>query len=166
VLHTLDRLLADHHIEFIKWDMNRPFSEPGWPAATGGNPERIWIDHLRSLYAILDKLRAAHPGVAFESCSGGGGRIDLGMLRRVEQVWTSDNTDAFDRVLIQEGFTQAYTPQAMMAWVTDSPNFLTGRRVHVLFVGDQDRFAGSAAQAAGVWLRAGSQIWSSGLLAC
>jgi alpha-galactosidase len=51
----------------------------------------------------------------------------------VDQVWTSDNTDAWDRVLIQEGFTQAYTPQAMMAWVTDSPNFLTGRRLPLSF---------------------------------
>jgi alpha-galactosidase len=51
----------------------------------------------------------------------------------VDQVWTSDNTDAWDRVLIQEGFTQAYAPQAMMAWVTDSPNFLTGRRLPLSF---------------------------------
>jgi alpha-galactosidase len=129
VLRVLDRLLAENDIRFIKWDMNRPFSEPGWPAEAGRNPERAWVDHVRSLYAILDWLRAAHPGVEFESCSGGGGRVDLGILRRVEQVWTSDNTDAWDRVLIQEGFTQAYAPQAMMAWVTDSPNYLTGRRL-------------------------------------
>jgi alpha-galactosidase len=133
VRETLDRLLSANRIGFIKWDMNRPFSEPGWPAAANGNPERIWIDHTRSLYAILDDLRAAHPGVDFESCCGGGGRIDLGILRRVEQAWTSDNTDALDRILIQEGFTQAYTPQAMMAWVTDSPNHLTGRRLPLSF---------------------------------
>ena len=113
--------------------MNRPFSEPGWPAQAGRNPERVWTDHVRSLYAILDGLRAAHPGVDFESCSGGGGRVDLGILGRVEQVWTSDNTDAWDRVAIQEGFTQAYPPQVMMAWVTDSPNFLTGRRLPLSF---------------------------------
>jgi alpha-galactosidase len=133
VFTTLDGILARNHIEFVKWDMNRPFSEPGWPADEEGNPERVWVEHVRSLYAILDALRAAHPGVDFESCCGGGGRVDLGILRRVDQVWTSDNTDAWDRVLIQEGFTQAYTPQAMMAWVTDSPNFLTGRRLPLSF---------------------------------
>ena len=88
---------------------------------------------MHSLYAVIDGLRAAHPGVEFESCSGGGGRVDLGILRRVEQVWPSDNTDAWDRVRIQEGFTQAYPPQAMMAWVTDSPNWLTGRELPLSF---------------------------------
>jgi len=133
VFRTLDRLLGENHIEFVKWDMNRPFSEPGWPAEAGRNPERVWLDHVRHLYAILDGLRAAHPGVEFESCSGGGGRADLGVLRRVEQVWTSDNTDAWDRVRIQHGFSQAYPPQVMMAWVTDSPNFLTGRSLPLSF---------------------------------
>jgi alpha-galactosidase len=88
---------------------------------------------VRSLYAIIDALRAAHPGVDIESCSGGGGRVDLGILERVDQVWTSDNTDAWDRVLIQEGFSQVYPAQAMMAWVTDSPNFLTGRELPLSF---------------------------------
>ena len=133
VYQSLDRLLSEDNIEFVKWDMNRPFSEPGWPGKAGRNPERVWVEHVRTLYAIIDALRAAHPGVDFESCSGGGGRVDLGILSRVEQVWTSDNTDAWDRVAIQEGFTQAYAPSVMMAWVTDSPNFLTGRRLPMSF---------------------------------
>jgi alpha-galactosidase len=133
VFQTIDGLLSSNNIEFIKWDMNRPFSEPGWPGDPAGNPERIWVSHVRNLYAILDRLRAAHPGVEFESCAAGGGRVDLGIMRRVDQVWTSDNTDAWDRVRIQHGFTQAYPPQAMMAWVTDSPNFLTGRRLPLSF---------------------------------
>jgi alpha-galactosidase len=141
VFATLDRLLSENHIEFIKWDMNRPFSEPGWPARAGQDPERAWTDHVRNLYAIIDGLRAAHPGVDFESCAGGGGRVDLGILRRVEQVWTSDNTDAWDRVKIQEGFSQAYPAQVMTAWVTDCPNLVTGRdlplsfRFHVAMAG-------------------------------
>jgi alpha-galactosidase len=126
---TLDRVLSDNKIDFVKWDMNRHFSEPGWPAMSGDNPERIWVGHVRNLYDVLERVRRAHPGVAFESCSGGGGRVDLGILSRVEQVWTSDNTDAWDRVAIQEGFSQVYTPMSMMAWVTDSPNPLTARRL-------------------------------------
>jgi alpha-galactosidase len=133
VFATLDRLLSENHIEFIKWDMNRPFSEPGWPARAGHDPERVWTDHVRGLYAVIDGLRAAHPGVEFESCAGGGGRVDLGILRRVEQVWTSDNTDAWDRVKIQEGFTQVYPPQVMVAWVTDNPNPLTRRELPLSF---------------------------------
>ncbi|HZU02975.1 MAG TPA: alpha-galactosidase, partial [Ktedonobacteraceae bacterium] len=126
---TLDTLLSQHNIEFIKWDLNRHFSEPGWPNEAERNPERIWLDHVRNLYWVLDELRRRHPNVAFESCSGGGGRVDLGILPRVEQVWPSDNTDALDRLRIQEGFSYAYTPRVMMCWVTDCPNFVTKRTV-------------------------------------
>jgi alpha-galactosidase len=131
VYSTLDALLSENNIEFFKWDMNRPFADAGWPS--GDDPQRIWVDHVRNLYSILDRLRAAHPGVEIESCCGGGGRVDIGIMRRVEQFWTSDNTDAWDRVAIQEGFTQGYTPQAMMAWVTDSPNEYTGRKLPLSF---------------------------------
>jgi alpha-galactosidase len=141
LLATLDALLSEHRIEFIKWDMNRSFSEPGWPEKSNENPQRVWLDHVRNLYWIIDELRRRHPHVAFESCAGGGGRVDLGILSRVEQVWPSDNTDALDRLCIQEGFTYPYSPRLMMSWVTDSPNFLTGRtlplryRFHVAMAG-------------------------------
>ncbi len=141
MLATLDTLLSEQNIEFIKWDINRSFSEPGWPEKTGQNPERVWLDHVRNLYGIFDELRRRHPSVAFESCAGGGGRVDLGILSRVEQVWPSDNTDALDRLRIQEGFSYAYTPRVMMCWVTDCPNFVTKRtmplpyRFHVAMSG-------------------------------
>jgi alpha-galactosidase len=70
----------------------------------------------------LVELRKRHPNVEIESCSGGGGRVDLGILRYVDEVWPSDNTDPFDRLTLQDGFTYAYTPQIMMAWVTESPH--------------------------------------------
>jgi len=129
VLVTLDSLLSVQNIEFIKWDMNRSFGEPGWPDEIGRNPERVWLDHVRNLYGIIDELRRRHPQVAFEACCGGGGRVDLGILARAEQVWTSDNTDALDRLRIQEGFSYAYAPRVMMCWVTDCPNFVTKRTV-------------------------------------
>jgi alpha-galactosidase len=123
IFSVLDRLLAGNDIAFVKWDMNRHFSEPGWPEAAPEDQRKLWVQYVRNVYEIIDRLRSRHPGVEIESCSGGGGRVDLGILTRVEQVWTSDNTDALDRLKIQEGFTQAYTPKAMMAWVTDVPNF-------------------------------------------
>ena len=135
----LDDLLAKHAIDYIKWDMNRPVSEPGWPdgaredAGVPANPGRVWIEHVRHLYEVLDRLRLRHPGVAFESCSGGGGRVDLGILRRTNMVWTSDNTDAFDRLAIQHGFSQVYPPRVMSAWVTDNPNFLNRRSCSVRY---------------------------------
>jgi alpha-galactosidase len=84
--------------------------------------KKIYVAYIHNLYAILDRLRAKHPKLEIESCSGGGGRVDLGILRRTEEVWPSDNTDALDRLSLQDGFTHAYTPGVMMAWVTDAPN--------------------------------------------
>ena len=119
-------MLSENNIKFIKWDMNRHFSEPGWPEVPVAEQKEIWVKYVRNVYDIMDRLRAKHPGLEIESCSGGGGRVDLGVLQRVDEVWTSDNTEAFDRLKIQEGFTYAYSPKVMMAWVTDVPN-MNGR---------------------------------------
>ena len=132
IFTVLDKLLSENHIEFLKWDMNRNFSEPGWAEAPAGAQKEIWVKYVENVYQIIDRLRAGHPGVEIESCSGGGGRVDLGILRRVDQVWTSDNTEAFDRLPIQEGFSQAYAAKVMMAWVTDVPN-MNGRSVPLKF---------------------------------
>ncbi|MES5818040.1 alpha-galactosidase [Streptomyces sp. RG80] len=126
----LDALLTSAPIDYVKWDFNRSFTDAGWPGEP--YPQRLWIDHVHAFYALLDRLRAAHPGVAFESCSGGGGRIDLGVLSRTDQVWTSDNTDPLDRLAIQHGFSQIHPARVMAAWVTDSPNAMLNGRVSSL----------------------------------
>jgi alpha-galactosidase len=122
IFGVLDKLATEHNIRYFKWDMNRPFSEPGWPEAASGDQRKLWVKYVLNVYEVMDRLRAKHPKLEIESCSGGGGRIDMGILRRVDEVWPSDNTEAFDRLRIQEGFTQAYTPKIMSAWVTDVPN--------------------------------------------
>ncbi|MGA9720002.1 MAG: alpha-galactosidase [Acidobacteriaceae bacterium] len=117
--HWLDELVSNNDIDFLKWDYNRNWSEPGWDAVPVADQKKIYVAYVQNLYAILDRLRAKHPKLEIESCSGGGARVDLGIMRRTEEVWTSDNTDALDRLSIQDGFTHAYTPGVMMAWVTD-----------------------------------------------
>jgi alpha-galactosidase len=137
----LDALVRDHGIAFLKWDHNRYVTEPGWSAYEGNDPQRFWVAHTAGVYDVIDRLRAAHPALQIESCAGGGGRVDLGILRRTEQFWTSDNTDALDRLRIQEGTSQVYPAIAMGCWVTDSPNQQTGRetsltyRCHVAMMG-------------------------------
>lgn len=126
----LDTLLSSAPIDYVKWDFNRCFTDAGWPGEA--YPQRLWVDHVHALYHLLDRLRAAHPGVAFESCSGGGGRIDLGIMARTDQVWTSDNTDPLDRLTIQHGFSQVHPARTMAAWVTDSPNVQLNGRVSSL----------------------------------
>ena len=122
VFGFLDKLATENNVRYFKWDMNRSFSEPGWPEVAPADQRKIWVRYVLNLYEILDRLRAKHPNLEIESCSGGGGRIDLNILRRVDEVWPSDNTDAFDRQRIQEGFSMAYPAKIMSAWVTDVPN--------------------------------------------
>ena len=120
--HWLDELVTNNKIAFLKWDYNRNWSEPGWPEVPVDQQKKIWVQFTTNYYEILDRLRKKHPGLEIETCSGGGGRVDLGVLQRTDEVWPSDNTEAFDRLRIQRGFTYAYTPHVMMAWVTDVPN--------------------------------------------
>lgn len=88
---------------------------------------------MHNLYRVTDRLRADHPRLRIEACSGGGGRVDLGILSRTDQAWPSDNTDAADRIAIQHGYSQLYPASTMAAWVTDVPNELTARTVPLAF---------------------------------
>lgn len=122
IFHVLDDLVRRYRVAFFKWDMNRYTTEPG---STAGR--EIWLRHVAGVYDVMDRLRRKHPNLDIQSCSGGGGRIDAGIMGRTDQVWVSDNTDAFDRLAIQEGFSLAYPARTMEAWVTDSPNEITHR---------------------------------------
>lgn len=117
IFNCLNDLLSNHNIKYIKWDMNRPFSEAG--ADNLSCPQMLWYLHTKAVYDIVDKLKALHPDVAIESCASGGGRADLGALMHYDQFWTSDNTDGIDRMVIQRGYSLLRPTKAMRAWVTD-----------------------------------------------
>jgi alpha-galactosidase len=133
ILGVLDDLLNKNDIAFLKWDANRNWAEPGWPEVKPDEEQGLYIEYVQGLYSIMAELRKRHPKLEIESCSGGGGRVDLGILRYVDEVWTSDNTDPFDRLFIQNGFTYAYAPGIMMAWVTDSPNWYNHRSTSLAY---------------------------------
>jgi alpha-galactosidase len=133
ILSVLDDLLNKNDIAFLKWDANRNWAEPGWPEMKPDEEQKLYVDYVQGFYSILAELRKKHPKLEIESCSGGGGRVDLGVLRYVDEVWTSDNTDPFDRLFIQNGFTNAYTPGIMMAWVTDSPSWVNHRSTSLAY---------------------------------
>ncbi len=126
--NSLHRLVAENGIDFIKWDMNRYATEAGSVAGRA-----IWRRHVEAVYHLMDSLRRDFPALDIESCSGGGGRIDAGILARTDQAWTSDNTDAIDRIAIQEGFSHAYPSRAMVCWVTHEVNHQTGRSIPLDF---------------------------------
>jgi alpha-galactosidase len=145
VYNTLDKLLAENNIDFLKWDYNRNWSEPGWPQVAPGDEKNVYVDFIGNYYSILAELRAKYPRLEIESCSGGGGRIDLGVMHLTDEVWPSDNTDAYDRLRIQNGFTYAYSPGVMMAWVTDSPSWVNHRTLSLEY-----RFLSSMQGALGI----------------
>jgi alpha-galactosidase len=141
MLEQLRRLLRDHGpIDFFKWDHNRAWTEVGWPERPNQQRE-AWVRHVLGVYETLKLLRAEFPGLQIESSAGGGGRGDLGILEWMDQVHTSDNTDAADRLSIQYGYTCAHSPRTMLTYVTDVPNQQTGRvaplefRFHVAMQG-------------------------------
>jgi len=127
LLKVLDGLVSSNNIDYLKWDHNRAWSEPGWPEAAPEEQQRLYVAYVDNLYQLLAELRRRHPKLEIESCASGGGRVDLGIMQLTDQVWTSDNTDPYDRLVIQDGYSHAYAPAAMMAWVTDAPNFVNKR---------------------------------------
>jgi alpha-galactosidase len=119
IIDVLDKLLTKYNIAFIKWDMNRGASEPGWPEAPG-DPRELWVRYVTGVYHVWGELRKRHPKVIWQSCASGGGRADFGILHLADQIWTSDNTEATSRLNIQEGFSQYLPAVTMEAWVTDA----------------------------------------------
>jgi len=119
IIDFMDNLLTQNDIDFVKWDMNRHVFESGWMQQEPQKQREIWVKYVWNLYDIWKYLREKHPHVTFENCSSGGGRMDLGLMQYADQVWASDNTDPFDRLEIQEGFSYAYAQKIMMGWVTD-----------------------------------------------
>ncbi|RPH91908.1 MAG: alpha-galactosidase, partial [Calditrichaeota bacterium] len=118
-IEWLDKLLRENKIKFIKWDMNRYIAEAGWPDADPAMQRELRIRYIDNLYYILKTIREKHPTVVFETCSGGGGRSNYGMLQYTDQIWTSDNTNVGDRLQIQYGFSHAFPAKVMVNWVTD-----------------------------------------------
>ena len=112
---ALDALVRKVPIGYLKWDHNRDLAPAGGTAQVAGT------------YALLERLRAAHPSVEIEGCAGGGGRSDAGMARYVHRFWTSDNIDAVSRTSMQRGFLAWLPPEMMGAHVGASPAHATGR---------------------------------------
>lgn len=115
---VLYNLLKDHNIKYLKWDMNRPLSEPGWPAASNDMQREVRIRYVNNLYKLIDVLRREFPEVWIENCSSGGGRVDQGMLSRTDVFWASDNTDPIDRIFIQYSYLGFFPANTMISWTT------------------------------------------------
>ena len=127
IKNILDSYLREGFIDYIKWDMNRPLTDVYSQAHKDGNSKETSHRYILGLYEILEWLKTSYPKVLVEGCSSGGARFDPGMLYYVPQNWVSDNTDGYDRAVIQSGFNLLYPQEVMGAHVSITPNHQTGR---------------------------------------
>lgn len=127
IIQMMKDVFSSAPISYVKWDMNRNMTEIGSALLPPERQRETAHRYMLGLYRILEELTAAFPDILFESCSGGGGRYDPGMLYYMPQTWTSDDTDAVARLKIQYGTTVVYPPITMGAHVSAVPNHQMGR---------------------------------------
>ncbi|NTW41246.1 MAG: alpha-galactosidase [Cellulomonadaceae bacterium] len=127
VLEAMSALIAEHDIDYIKWDHNRDLVDPGHSAT------RRAAVHEQTLaaYRLMDELRSRHLGLEIESCSSGGARVDLGVLDHTDRIWASDSIDALERQQIQR-WTGLVVPPEMMGTHVGAPTSHTTGRTHTL----------------------------------
>ncbi len=136
IIESVSAVLESARIEYMKWDMNRNMTEPFSGAQTPERQKETQHRYMLGLYRVLEEITARFPEILFESCSGGGGRFDPGMLYYMPQTWTSDDSDAAERMFIQYGTSFVYPPCAMGAHVSAVPNHQTGRTTAMQTRGD------------------------------
>lgn len=140
IINFMDKLLTENNINYIKWDMNRPLTEMSSIALKTNQKGEFQHRYVLGLYRVLAEIVGRHPNVLFESCSGGGGRFDLGMFYYMPQAWTSDNSDAVERLKIQYSTSLVYPPILMGAQVSAAPNHQVGRFTSLKMRGDVASF--------------------------
>lgn len=136
IIKTVSKILDEAEISYVKWDMNRHMTELGSAGLLPERQKEMSHRYMLGLYRVMEEIVTTHPDILFESCSGGGGRFDPGMLYYMPQTWTSDDTDAVERLYIQYGTSLAYPVSAMGSHVSAVPNHQAGRVTSLKMRGD------------------------------
>lgn len=127
VVEAVSAVLRSADIAYVKWDMNRNMAEVGSSSLPADRQGEVFHRYILGVYSVMERITSAFPNVLFESCSGGGGRFDAGLLYYMPQNWTSDDSDAIERLTIQHGCSLVYPPSAMTCHVSAVPNHQVGR---------------------------------------
>lgn len=127
IIDAVSKVLSSAPISYVKWDLNRPMTDIGSETLPPERQRETAHRYMLGLYRVLNEITSRFPHVLFESCAGGGGRFDAGMLYYMPQTWTSDNTDAVCRLKIQYGTSIAYPSSAVCSHVSAVPNHQVGR---------------------------------------
>ena len=121
------KILRSANIEYVKWDMNRQLSDIGSLELLADQMGELYHRYVLAVYEMQERMMTEFPHLLLENCSGGGARFDPGMLYYSPQIWCSDDTDAIERLKIQEGTALIYPLSTMGAHVSDCPNHTVGR---------------------------------------
>ena len=121
------KILRSANIEYVKWDMNRQLSDIGSLELPADQMGELYHRYVLAVYEMQERMMTEFPHLLLENCSGGGARFDPGMLYYSPQIWCSDDTDAIERLKIQEGTALIYPLSTMGAHVSDCPNHTVGR---------------------------------------
>ncbi len=127
IFNQMKAVLDSANISYVKWDFNRHLTDVYSASLPAEKQGEVYHRYMLGVYDLLERVTSAYPDILFESCSGGGGRFDCGMLYYMPQVWTSDNADAIDRLKIQYGTSFAYPVSTMGAHVSVCPNHSNAR---------------------------------------
>lgn len=127
LFELMSHIIQDAKLDYIKWDMNRNITEMYGADLPADQQLEFSHRYILGVYDLYDRLTKAFPDVLFESCASGGGRFDLGMMYYAPQAWCSDDTDAIERIKIQDGTSYGYTPSMWGAHVSAVPNDQVGR---------------------------------------
>ena len=121
------KILRESKVSYIKWDMNRSITDCYSVAKDPEKQGEVYHRYILGVYSLYERLISEFPEILFESCAGGGGRFDAGLLYYAPQAWTSDDTDAMERVKIQYGTSYAYPVVSMGSHVSAVPNHQVNR---------------------------------------
>ena len=134
VFKVVDDLMTNYpQIAYIKWDANHYLSNYGSTYLPANKQSHLYIEYHRGFESVLKRIRSKYPNVVMQSCASGGGRVTYGHLKYFDEFWTSDNTDAYQRIFIQNGISHFYPVKGMASHVSASKNHQTGRVIPLKF---------------------------------
>ncbi len=134
VFGVVDKLMTEHpEIAYIKWDDNMTLYNYGSTFLPADRQSHLYIEYHRGMDKVLRRIQEKYPRLVMQSCASGGGRVNYGVLPYYDEFWTSDNTDALQRIYMQWGVSNFYPAVAMASHVSASPNHQTGNITPIKF---------------------------------
>ena len=128
IIGAMSDVFSSAGISYVKWDYNRNFTDVFSSSLSASGQGEVSHRYILGLYRVMNALTKKFPDILFEGCASGGNRFDLGILSYFPQIWASDDTDAYQRAVIQNGYSYAYPQSCYTCHVSDVPNHQTLRR--------------------------------------